>query len=85
LYRARRLDDAEAVCRVIVGASADNFDALCLLAMVQHRLGRRDEALKSYDRALARRPNHAQTLYNRGITLQRLRRWQEALATGPSR
>jgi protein O-GlcNAc transferase len=79
LYRAGRLDDAEAVCRVIIGASADDFDALCLLATVQHRLGRWEEALESYDCALARRPNHAQTLYNRGVTLQRLRRWQDAL------
>jgi len=79
LYRAGRLDDAQAVCRGIVGASADNFDAFCLLAMVQHRLGRWDEALNSHDCALARRPNHALTLYNRGVALQRLRRSQEAL------
>jgi protein O-GlcNAc transferase len=78
-YRTGRLDDAEALCRGIIGARADNFDALCLLALVYERLGRRDEALKSYDDALALRPNHAPTLYNRGVTLQRLRRWQEAL------
>jgi protein O-GlcNAc transferase len=78
-YRAGRLDDAEALCRGIIGARADNFDALCLLALVYERLGRRAEALKSYDGALALRPNHAPTLYNRGVTLQRLCRWQEAL------
>jgi protein O-GlcNAc transferase len=79
LYRGGRLDAAEAACTVIVGASADNFEALCLLAMVQHRRGRWDDALRSYDCALARRPDHAHTLYNRGVTLQRLRRCQEAL------
>ncbi|HXW28586.1 MAG TPA: tetratricopeptide repeat protein, partial [Xanthobacteraceae bacterium] len=78
-YRAGRLDDAEALCRGIIGGRADNFDAFCLLALVYERLGRRDEALKNYDCALALRPNHAPTLYNRGVTLQRLRRWQEAL------
>jgi protein O-GlcNAc transferase len=78
-YRTGKLDDAEALCRGIIGGRADNFDALCLLALVQDRLGRRDEALQNYNRALALRPNHAPTLYNRGVTLQRLRRWQEAL------
>jgi protein O-GlcNAc transferase len=78
-YRAGRLDDAEALCGGIIGARADNFDALRLLALVQDRLGRRDEALKTYDRALALRPNHAPTLYNRGVTLQRLHRLEEAL------
>jgi protein O-GlcNAc transferase len=78
-YRTGKLDDAEALCWGIIGGRADNFDALCLLALVQDRLGRRDEALQNYNRALALRPNHAPTLYNRGVTLQRLRRWQEAL------
>src|SRR5215472_1585615 len=63
-YRAGRLDDAEALCGGIIGARADNFDALRLLALVQDQLGRRDEALETYDRALALRPNHAPTHYN---------------------
>jgi tetratricopeptide (TPR) repeat protein len=43
-----------------------------------------EDALVSYDRVLALRPNFAEALLNRGITLQglkRLKRFEEALAT----
>ena len=43
-------------------------------------LGRLDEALASYDAALALEPNHAVLLYNRGRTLEDLGRLDEALA-----
>jgi tetratricopeptide (TPR) repeat protein len=46
-----------------------------------HELRRFDEALASYDRALAMRPDYAEALFNRGITLQELKRFEEALAS----
>jgi tetratricopeptide (TPR) repeat protein len=46
-----------------------------------HELKRHDEALVSYDRALALRPDYADALNNRGITLQALGRHAEALAS----
>ena len=43
------------------------------------QLGRFDEALKSYERALVVRPDYAEALNNRGITLGDLKRFDEAL------
>jgi len=44
-------------------------------------LKRFDEALASFDRALALRPNYVEALINRGVTLHALARFQEALAS----
>jgi tetratricopeptide (TPR) repeat protein len=44
-------------------------------------LGRREEALASYDQALAIQPDYAEALYNRGVVLGGLRRLTEALAS----
>jgi tetratricopeptide (TPR) repeat protein len=44
-------------------------------------LKRLDEALASYDRALALKPDHAEALYNRGTVLRGLKRSGEALAS----
>src|SRR5271156_5556813 len=42
-------------------------------------LGRFEEALENYDRALALQPNNAVLFYNRGRVLQDLARFEEAL------
>ena len=44
-------------------------------------LKRLDEALASYDKALALKPNYAEAIYNRGVALQDLKRFDEALAS----
>jgi Flp pilus assembly protein TadD len=41
-------------------------------------LGRADEALTSFDRAIARAPHDAEAHYNRGIALASLKRLSEA-------
>ena len=46
-----------------------------------HALKRFDEALASFDRALALRPDSAAALANRGVTLHALARFEEALAS----
>jgi hypothetical protein len=46
-----------------------------------HELKRPEEALASYDRALAVQPNYAAAHSNRGDTLKDLRRFSEALAS----
>ena len=38
------------------------------MAVVQSRLGKKDEALASYDRALKVRPDYVDALSNRGLT-----------------
>ena len=55
-------------------------DLLHLLAVVQSRLGKKEEALASFDRAIGVNPDHAEALSNRGATLHDVGRFDEALA-----
>jgi predicted O-linked N-acetylglucosamine transferase (SPINDLY family) len=80
-YNAGSLVEAEQICQQLVSAKHDFFDAHHLLAIVQSKLGRRNDALASFDRALLVQPNNAQALNNRGITLKELKRFDEALAS----
>jgi protein O-GlcNAc transferase len=80
-YQAGKLADAEKLCRRIISVKRDAFDALHILAVTQLNLGRKDEALTNFDRALALQPNNASVLYNRSLTLQELKRYDEALAS----
>jgi tetratricopeptide (TPR) repeat protein len=73
--------EAERLCQAILAAEPNFFDALRLLAHVQTRLGRGNEALASYDRALALRHDDAVLFNNRGAVLQGLKRFDEALAS----
>jgi Tfp pilus assembly protein PilF len=52
---AGELVEAEQLCQQIINAKRDLFDALHLLALVQTRLGKKDKALASYDRASSNR------------------------------
>jgi tetratricopeptide (TPR) repeat protein len=80
-YERGQLREADRLARAILGVKADHFDALHLIAVVSSRERRFDEALASYDRALAVRPDYAEALNNRGVTLQELKRFDEALAS----
>src|SRR6516165_8562644 len=80
-YEGGQLGEAERLARAILDVKADYFDALHLIAVVEARQRRYDEALASYDRALAARTKSAEALYNRGITLKELKRFDEALAS----
>jgi tetratricopeptide (TPR) repeat protein len=80
-YEADRFAEAERLCIEIRRTGGDQFDAARLLAVVQYRLGRRQEALATYDRILATRPNHAEAYNNRGVLLQELGRFKESLAS----
>ena len=80
LYRAGRLHHAEALCTAIA-TTGQHFDTLYLLANIQFRLGRPNDALANYEAALALNPEHPQALYNRAIVLQGLRRFEDALAS----
>ena len=79
--RAGRLAEAEQACQQILLRQRDFFDAIFLLAGVQSKLGKKAAALANYDRALTLRPNHVDTLCNRGNTLADLKRHGEALAS----
>jgi tetratricopeptide (TPR) repeat protein len=80
-YQSGQLVEAEHLCQQIVAAREDVFDALHLLALVQTLLGKKETAVASFDRALKVRPEHAEALSNRGLTLYELKRFDEALAS----
>jgi tetratricopeptide (TPR) repeat protein len=80
-YEHGRLGEAHDLARAILGVRPDYFDALHLIAVIKARQRRFDEALASYDRALAVQRDHAGALCNRGVTLHELRRFNEALAS----
>jgi tetratricopeptide (TPR) repeat protein len=80
-YKAGKLAETEQICQRIIHCKPDLFAALHLLAVVQSRLGKKDTALASYDRALMLRPDSAEALSNRGNTLKELKRFEEALAS----
>jgi tetratricopeptide (TPR) repeat protein len=78
-YKAGKFSEAEQLCKEIVSARSDHFDALHVLAVVQAAQNKNGLALESYGRALALRPNHADALNNRGNILLALNRIEEAL------
>ena len=78
-YQCGRLGEADDLARAILSVKADYFDALHLLAVISTQQRRFDEALASYDRALALQPDHAEALCNRGNALRQLKRFDEAL------
>jgi tetratricopeptide (TPR) repeat protein len=79
-YERGQLHEADRLARAIVSVKGDYFEALHLIAVINWRQNRFDEALASYDRALAVRPD-AEALSNRGVTLRELKRFDEALAS----
>ncbi len=80
-YEHGRLGEADELARAILGVRPDYFDALHLIAVINARQRRLDEALAGYDCALAVQRDHAGVLCNRGVTLHDLRRFDEALAS----
>jgi Flp pilus assembly protein TadD len=80
-YNAGKLVEAEQICQQIITIKPALFDALHLLAAVQSKLGKKEMALVNYNRALKVRPDSAEVLSNRGVTLHELKRFKEALAS----
>jgi len=80
-FDAGQIADAEQLCLEIVAADPNDFEAARLLGIAQHRRGQSQEAVASYDKALAIRPGNADVLYNRGMALIWLKRFPEALAS----
>src|SRR5262249_36310679 len=80
-YQLGRVGEAGDLAGAILSVEADYFDALHLLAVISTQQRRFDEALASYDRALALQPDDADALNNRGNVLRQLQRFDEALAS----
>jgi len=80
-YQAGQFGEAEQICQKIIAKKSNFFDAHHVLGIIQASQGKNDQALTSYNRALAVQPNHADTLSNRGNVLAGLQRFDEALAS----
>ena len=81
VFKAGKLTEAEQLCQQVINANRDHFGALHLLAVVQSCLDKREMALANYDRAVALKPDFAEALSNRGLTLHELKRFEDALAS----
>ena len=79
-YRAGGLAEAEQLCQQVVASRPDFFNAFYLLAEVQAGLGKINAALGTYERVLEIWPNAARAHFDRGVLLEKLKRYDEALA-----
>ncbi len=80
LHRSGRLDEAEALYRLILEASPDNPDALHFLGLLSHQRGRSAEGAALIRRALAHLPNYPDALSNLGNLLRSQGELEEAEA-----
>ena len=80
-YKAGQFAEAERLCAEFRRSDPGHFDATSLLAVLQCRSGRHEDALASFDTMLAVRPDHAEAYLDRGLILQVLTRPSEALAS----
>ena len=58
---------------------ANNADALINKGVALGNLGKYEEAIAEYDKALELKPDHADALINKGVALGRLGQYQEAI------
>ena len=77
-YQAGMLAQSEVVCTKILSLEPDHIDAIYLLAAVQARSDRWQEALANFDRVLALKADFPEALANRGVALGRLGRLADA-------
>ena len=80
-YSRRDWAGAEQLCRLMLNAQADNFDALTLLGIIAAQTRRTQEAAELLGRAVAANPDDALARNNLGHALHDLRRYEEALAS----
>jgi tetratricopeptide (TPR) repeat protein len=81
LQQARRYAEAEQRYREVLGVHPHNFDALHMLGLICHELGRQPEALALIGAALKVKASAPDAFSNHGIVLHALQRYEEALAS----
>lgn len=80
LQQGRRAE-AERVCAEILQRAPKHFGALHLLGAIAFQTGFAEKAVQLFSKAIAVNPEAAQAYYSRGIALQALKRFQEALVS----
>jgi tetratricopeptide (TPR) repeat protein len=81
LHRAGRLPEAEHQYRQVLTIDPQNSDALHLLGILNSQLGREEFAADLIARAIARNPHRAIYHGNLGLTLHRLGRFADSIAS----
>ena len=81
LHQAGRLAEAEKIYGQILAIDPDQFDARHLLGFIFHQRGDSALAVHHIDLALQKNPDNILALNNRGIALNALKRFDEALAS----
>ena len=79
-YRRGAWSEAESLCRRVLHAKADHFDALYLLGIIAVQMRRTQEAAELLGRAAAASPANAAAQFSHGNALSDLGRFGEALA-----
>lgn len=74
------LAEAEAIYRQVLAVQPDNADALNLMGVIAHQVGRNDLAVDFLTRAIAAKPEFPEALSNLGNALKSLDRLDEAAA-----
>src|SRR5436190_17799703 len=78
LHQSRRFAEAEALYRRILESDPQNFDALHLLGLLAHNVGRNQEAIELMSRAESIDPAVPELHANLAMALRALGRLQEA-------
>jgi protein O-GlcNAc transferase len=79
-HAAGRLPEAEKLYHKVLRADPNHPDALHLLGVIAHQVGKNDIAAGLISKALDNRPNFAEAHYSLGLTLQKLGRLDDAVA-----
>jgi tetratricopeptide (TPR) repeat protein len=78
-HQAGRLAEAERLYRQILAVQPDHLESLHLLSVVSYQRGDYEEALRQADRALEINRDSGLVWNQRGLALQRLKRFDDAL------
>lgn len=80
LLRGGQLSEAAAIYQSICDVDPGNCESMSALAAIASQSGELQRAVQLYDALMIRLGDSAETHYKRGNALNRLRRWEEALA-----
>lgn len=79
LYRQGLFDEARKLCHSILSIDRRNLDARRLLAALEGKIGNHLASLALFDEIFRLRPDCLEVLTNRGLALQFLERWEDAI------
>src|SRR5437867_6056143 len=79
-YNSNRFAEAESICRQVLAVAPQQQDALHVLGLVAHRVGRNDIAVQLLTRVAAQNPTRSDVLNNLGEVYRALGQADETVA-----